>query len=113
MGILFKGSTGLLDFTTANPSGVLYDPDDFVVTLIPPGATIDLGAVVYTYVETPPPASGVERTGFGAFRVRPPDMKPGRWHGRVRAVDPGDQNRVDVHEFSFRVHHSRVVSNAP
>jgi hypothetical protein len=111
MTILVKGGTGKLRFTTANPEGVLYDPDDFVVTVRDPADLIGAGQA-YTYVENPPPTSTVERTGFGAFLVRVADLRPGRYNWRARAVDPGDGNRVDVSEGTFRVMHSRVVTNA-
>jgi hypothetical protein len=109
--ILVKGGTGKLRFTTANPAGALYDPDDFVVVVKDPLDDID-GGQAYTYVENPPPTSTIERAGFGEFLVRVADLRPGRYNWRARSVDPGDGNRVDVSEGTFRVEHSRVVTNA-
>lgn len=107
---LFSYATGKLRFKTANSLAVPYDPVTFSVTLYSPKGITS----VYTYVETPPPASTVTRVAFGEFIALIPDtlLIPGRWRGRVRAIDPGDTNRVDISEFSFTVEHSRVVTNA-
>jgi hypothetical protein len=110
MSVTVKGATGKLKFTTANSEGVAYDPTDFVVIVADPTDDIDDGET-FTYVPAPGP-SPITRLGFGIFLLPMEDLLPGRYHWRARAVDPTDAGRVDVSEGSFRVNHSRVVSNA-
>jgi hypothetical protein len=105
---VFIGATGILSFTTAKPSGTAYDPTDLKVTVRAPSQVVG-GGTVYTYVGGNP--LPITRLSLGSFEMGLPHAEAGRYHYRIRSVDPAD-GRIDIAEGSYTVEHSRVVSNA-